>query len=83
MGVTLGFTRLVAENGREVSARRLGEAHNARNLRLNYGCSIEQAADGLRKRSSKAIGRPGVRGQRGVRLSFVGAGEFGHCDSSQ
>jgi hypothetical protein len=42
-------------------------AHYELNRSLNYGCSIERAADEPRKRSSKAIGRPGVTLTRGVR----------------
>jgi hypothetical protein len=42
-------------------------AHYALNMWLKYGCSIERAADEPRKRSSKAIGRPGVTLKGGVR----------------
>jgi len=35
--------------------------HNARNWRLDYGCSKEHAADGPMKRSSIAVGEPGFR----------------------
>jgi hypothetical protein len=49
-------------------------AHYALNRRLKYGCSIELAADKPRKRSSKAIGRPGVTLKREASGQTVYAG---------
>jgi hypothetical protein len=46
--------------------------------RLNYGCSMEQAADRPRKRSSKSVGEPSVTGVGRPAFLFVGCNLQAH-----